>query len=186
MFKSILILAMGLGISSAAGAQEYGVLLGVHQTTADTEAANTSVDGQFGFKAGFAAAFGLVDNLKFRTGVIYNQRHYELKMNGIKAAEVNFDYFDIPALVQYNMNEMFGIFGGLIAAVNVNDQVKGVNGATFPSADADKLIPLLNVGANLTFDDMIGFDLYYERGLGSFAYQAKDFSTFGANFIYWF
>jgi hypothetical protein len=52
------------------------------------------------------------------------------------------------------------------------------------------LYPLVNAGVNLMFEDMIGFDLFYELGLGEFASDTannsyKDYSTFGLRFIYW-
>jgi hypothetical protein len=186
MIKSLFILATGLLIGNAAVAQEFGALLGVHQTTADTDTANASIDGQFNFKAGLLVNFGLNDMAKFRTGLLYNQRHVEAKVSGQKVSEINFDYLDVPALFQYNMNEMFGLFGGLVVGINVNDEVKMTNGASAGDPDKKGLIPLVQVGANVTFDDMIGFDLYYERGLGEYAKNLKDFSTFGANFVYWF
>lgn len=186
MIKNLLILATGLFMASAAQAQEFGALLGVHQTTADTDTAGASVDGQFNFKAGMLINFGLNDQAKFRTGLLYNQRHVETKASGVKVAEVNFNYLDVPALFQYSMNEMFGLFGGLVVGVNVGDEVKMASGAAATDPGKKGLIPLVQLGANVTFDDMIGFDLYYERGLGSYADHLKDFSTFGANFIYWF
>ncbi len=169
-------------ISPFAQAQEYGALLGVHQTSADSGTTGTSVDGVFNFKAGLAVGFGLSDTAKFRTGLLYNQRHVELDTAGIKT-KVNLDYFDIPALVQFNVNPMFGFFGGLIVGVNINDEVKP-KPATDP--DVKTLIPLMSVGVNLLFEDMIGFDVYYERGLGEFANNLENYGTFGANFIYWF
>lgn len=186
MIKSLLILATGLMMAGAANAQEFGGLLGVHQTTADTDVAGASIDGQFNFKAGLLVNFGLNDMAKFRTGLLYNQRHVEMKASGTKVAEINFNYLDVPALFQYNMNEMFGLFGGLVVGINAGDDVKWSPGVTASKADKKGLIPLIQVGANVTFDDMIGFDLYYERGMGEYADHLKDFSTFGANFIYWF
>jgi hypothetical protein len=186
MIKSLFIFAASLMMAASANAQEFGGLLGVHQTTADTDSSNVSVDGQFNFKAGVLVNFGLNDMAKFRTGLLYNQRHVELKAAGSKLAEVNFNYLDVPALFQYNVNEMFGLFGGLVVGVNVGDEYKKSNGVTTADIEAKSLIPLLQAGANVTFDDMIGFDLYYERGIGKYADGMKDFSTFGANFIYWF
>jgi len=186
MIKSLLILATGLLMNSAAFAQEFGALAGVHQTTADTDSSGSSINGVFNFKAGMLVNFGLNDMAKFRTGLLYNQRHVEVKASGTKIAEINYNYLDVPALFQYNMNEMFGLFGGLVVGINVGDDVKVSNGYTTGNTNKKGLIPLAQIGANVTFDNMIGFDLYYERGIGEFADHMKDFSTFGANFIYWF
>lgn len=178
--KNFLFLA-ALIISPLAQAQDFGVLLGVHQTTADSDTTGTSINGVFNFKAGLAVGLPLSDTAKFRTGLLYTQRHIETNTSGVKG-KINFDYFDIPALVQFNVNEMFGLFGGLVVAVNVNDETK----PKVMDADVKSLIPLLNLGVNLMFQDLIGFDVYYERGLGEFANKLENYGTYGANFIYWF
>lgn len=185
MTKNILVLAITMMISPLASAQEFGALLGVHQTTADSDMNGVSIDGKFNFKMGVLAAFELTDGAKFRSGLLYNQRRFESKSGGL-STDVNFDYFDVPALIQYNPNDMFGFFGGLVVAVNVNDDVETPAGVAVTDSDADTLIPLLSVGVNFTFDDMIGFDVYYERGLGGFAESLENYSTYGANFLYWF
>lgn len=185
MIKIFSSLATVLLLSVPAWGQEFAATLGVHQTTADSNVSGTSVDGKLGFKAGALVGFELVDKVKFRSGLVYNQRHFDVKV-GTNTLEYKFDYFDIPALAQYNVNEMFGLFGGLNFAVNINDDVSYP--ATMTSADpkAEKMIALLNLGVNLMFNDMIGFDFYYERGMGKLAKDLESYSTFGGNFIYWF
>ena len=182
MIQNILLLVATFTFSAPVVAQEYGALLGVHQTSADSDVNNVSVDGVFNFKAGLTVGFELAEFTKFRTGVIYNQRHLETTTAGNKM-DVNYAYLDVPALVQYNVNEMFGMFGGLIVGINVNDNLKPQ-----PSnhVDVENMIPLLSLGINLTFQDMIGFDVYYERGMGDIGEGLENFSTFGANFLYWF
>jgi hypothetical protein len=182
LIKNILLILASLSFSAPALAQEYGALLGVHQTSADSDLNGTSVDGVFNFKAGLAVGFELAEFTKFRTGVIYNQRHLESTTAGSKT-EIKYDYLDVPALIQYNVNEMFGMFGGLVVGINVNDDLKP---KPTSKVDVETLIPLLSVGINLTFQDMIGFDIYYERGMGDISDGLENFSTFGANFLYWF
>lgn len=184
MTKNILILAISAFVALPAAAQEFGFAIGVHQTSADVGTANSTVDSKLGFKFGGNVGFELGEGMKFRSGLLYNQRHFESSTGAI-TTKYDFDYLDVPANFQYNINEMVGFYGGLIIAVNVKDDVKVSNG-TAVDADADTLIPIANAGVNLTFSDMIGFDFYYERGLGDVANNVKDFSTFGANFLYWF
>ncbi|MBX3023063.1 MAG: PorT family protein [Bdellovibrionales bacterium] len=186
MTGKILLAISAVFISFAAQAQEYGFLAGVHQTTASTDVNGASTDGKFGFKAGLTMGFELAPLMKFRTGAIYNQRHFEVKA-GATTVEWNFDYLDVPALFQYNINETFGLFGGLNIGININDRTNiKPSVAVTPDNEANGLIPLVQVGGNFLFEDMIGFDVYYERGLGKIGKDVKDFSTFGANFIYWF
>ncbi|MGE3682740.1 MAG: outer membrane beta-barrel protein [Bdellovibrionales bacterium] len=185
MMNRILMVICGLLISAPAWAQEYGALVGVHQTDAETSATGASIDGKLNFKGGLAVAFELMENSRFRTGVIYNRRHIEVEAASL-TTEYNFSYLDIPALYQHSFNEMFGLFGGLVIGVNVSDDVEAPSGTTAADPDAETMIPLLTVGANLMFDDMIGFDFYYERGMGDIAEDLENYSTFGANFLYWF
>jgi hypothetical protein len=185
MTKKFIVLAFGLLFSAAAGAQEFGVTLGVHQTTAGTDVSGASVDGQFNWKGGLAADFELAPMMHFRTGLIYDQRHVDVKIGANKTG-MDFSYLDVPANFQYNLNEMVGLFGGLVVGINVDDKVDPPAGTTAADPGAKGLIPLVDVGVNFLFDDLVGFDVYYERGLGSYADHMKDFSTFGANAIYWF
>lgn len=165
-------------------AQEYGAVAGFHRTTADSNTNGVSVEGKLNFKAGLAVGFELVEKTKFRTGFIFNQRHIDVTSSGVSLG-YKFDYIDIPANVQYNFNEMVGVFGGLTIAALVNDKVDGA-GSSSVDPKAESLIPILNLGVNFLFDDMIGFDLYYERGMGRFAQNLENHATYGGNFIYWF
>jgi hypothetical protein len=174
-------------ISSVASAQEYGFVVGVHQTNATSDVDNTSTDGVLNWNAGLAMAFELVPNLRFKTGAIYNERHVDVKVSVPKQTYgYNFTYIDVPANVQYNINEMVGVFGGLVVGINVGDDVKAPKGTTLGDPDVKSLIPLVDVGVNFMFADMIGFDVYYERGLGDAAKDFGKYNTFGGNFIYWF
>ncbi len=169
---------------SGAWAQDMGALLGVHQTSADTSVSGAAVESQFNWRAGLALRLDLVEPIQFRTGLLYTSRAFEVSSGGLKT-EYNFAYLDIPALVQYSVQDMLALHGGLIVAANVNDDVDPPSGTTAADPDADALIPLMQLGVTLNFDDMVGFDIYFERGFGSFAKDLKDYSAFGASFIYW-
>jgi hypothetical protein len=182
MKKLVLTLAFAL-MGTAAHAQEVGVLGGFAMTTADSRADGVSYGGKVNFRLGVPVAFELVDKLKFRTGLIYTQRHIEIKEGGMTGT-AEFEYFDIPVLVQYKIHEMFGIFGGLTMAINSKKSAE-IGGVSGDATGTESILPLVTVGVTTLFNDMIGFDFYYERGIGNIADDAKDFSTFGANFIYW-
>ncbi len=179
-----LLLVFTLLICSPALAQEFGGSIGFNQTTADSNIPGVSVDGKLNYKLGALVAFELADGFKFRSGLLYAPRNFDVKLLG-RTIEVNLSYLDVPALVQFNVNEMVGLFGGMVFAFNTAEDVDVPAGITMET-DVDKLIPLLHLGVNFLFQDMIGFDVYYERGLGEFAKHMENFSTFGANFIYWF
>jgi hypothetical protein len=188
MFKYLVMVTTFLGAVSVS-AQEYGAILGVHQTDADVKSSSEgSVDGKMGFKAGMAITFELGDETRFRTGALFTQRHLEIANgSGIGDTKILFDYIDVPVNLQYNLNDKFGLFGGFTVGVNVNDKVEYPEQlASKPDPDVEKMIPILNAGVSLTFDDMIGFDFYYERGLGEISNSLEKFNTFGLNFLYWF
>lgn len=188
--------AIGLLISTSAMAQEYGLTIGFQQNSADVEnpeGVSGKIDSKLGFSGGGLVAFELVENLKFRSGLIFNQRHIDYKVTSPDAAEgkykLKFDYLDVPVNVQYNFNEMFGVYGGMIMGIKASDSADAPAGLDF-DPDMESLYPLLNVGVNMIFEDMIGFDLFFERGIGEFAtgddsLSFKDYTTFGARFIYW-
>ena len=193
MTKLILALLCGGLVSSVAVAQDYGLTVGIHQTTGtvDTNGSSTSlkgsagsVSGKLGFDAGLVASFELVPAFRFRSGILYDQRQIDYKLNnGAGTVSFNFAYIDIPVNAQYNFTPMFGIYGGLIVGIKASDSTSVPAGTYSP--DMKSLYPLLNVGGNFMFNDMIGFDVYYEAGLGNAATDVKNFSTFGMHFIYW-
>ena len=193
MTHKIFGLICGLLISSAAMAQDYGLTIGVHQTTATVDTTGSgkwlsgttgSVSGKLGFDAGLTASFELVPNVRFRSGLLYDQRQFDYKLTGGQTVGINFAYLDVPVNVQYNITPMVGIYGGLIVGVKASDSASVPGGVTLPT-NMKSMYPLLNVGGNFMFNDMLGFDVYYESGLGEFADNLKNYSTFGMHFIYW-
>ena len=192
MIQKLSVLLFGALISSAAFAQDYGLTVGIHQTTAKVDSstgtnslAAGSTNGLLNFDVGLTASFELIPNLRFRSGVLYDTRAFEYKLdNGAGTVKFNFAYVDVPVNVQYNFTPMVGIYGGLIVGVKASDSVSVPNGGSY-DPNMKSLYPLLNVGVNFMFNDMIGFDVYAENGLGEFADHAKNYQTFGLNFIYW-
>jgi hypothetical protein len=180
---SALLMCFATGVSLSAGAQEVGILGGFHSTGADSKTSGTSIDNKVNFRLGVPIAFELVDKTKFRTGFIYTQRHVDVSGANFSGT-INYEYIDIPAMLQYQVHEMFGVFGGLTMALNMKKSITGIPGMT--KADGtESIIPLATVGVTTLFNDMIGFDFYYERGFGKVSKDVENFSTFGANFIYW-
>lgn len=171
---------------SVAQAQDFGIILGVQESNATASNAGWSTSGEFGFKIGGVVSAPLADKVNFRSGIVYTQRHFDLKDSAGDKLVNSFDYIDVPALVQYNFTENFGIFGGLMVAFNVNDSVSSSNSSLSTTVTGNKsLIPLVQIGFNGTFNNQYGVEAYYEQGLGDIYDGAKNFSVFGANFIYW-
>lgn len=190
MRKLALLFMTALGLASiSAHGQDFGLTAGVLDSNASaksgTTAGSLSTSGDFGFRAGGVVSVPLTDQLLFRSGLIFTQRHFDIKNAAGTSATLDFDYIDIPILAQYNFTENFGAFGGLIASANVNHSGGGVGTIGFDVTGTKGLYPLLQVGVNGTFQNMFGVEAYYEYGLGDICDYAKNFSVFGLNFIYW-
>jgi hypothetical protein len=191
----LMIMCFALVLGFQAQAQEWGLTFGVSESGAAQQGAIS--DGSearvFGFRLGADVAFDIAPQAQFRTGFIYAQRHFDFDhatISGFTDIDVKnkFDYLDIPALIQYNFNPTVGFFGGLIVAINVGDDVEASSGGstlTGEARDTKTLIPLLQIGVNGKFNNQIGLEAYYEMGTGDIYTGAKNFSVFGANFIYW-
>lgn len=195
------IVVLGLFLSSAAFAQDYGLTIGVHQTNATVDVTGSSdvnvksltggsTSGMLGFDLGLTMSFELMPNFRFRSGALYNSRPFEYKGNttlvGAYSIKANYAWIDIPVNAQYNFTPTFGIYGGMIVAIKASDAYSVTpSGGTNPDLGVKSMYPLLNLGVNFTFQDMLGFDLYYESGMGSFSDVAKNYSTFGMHFHYW-
>src|SRR5262249_15575962 len=153
--------------------------------TTSTNFASSSVSGRMAFDGGLIASFELVPNVRFRSGLLYDQRPFDVKFTGGTKASFNFAYLDVPVNMQYNFSPMFGVFGGLIAAVKVSDSVDVPTAFAGYTPGMKSMYPLINVGGNFLFNDMIGLEAYYEMGMGDISDNAKNYSTFGFHFIYW-
>jgi hypothetical protein len=180
--KMIMVLISTLMMAGHAYAQDVGVQVGMHNTTASYSGYSDSAE--LGFKVGLLGSTELVKNVKFRTGLLYTTRNFKLETPGT-TIKLKPAYIDIPVLFQYNFNDMFGLYAGPVAAINVGKKLE-VNGVSGDIADVKSLYLLAEFGANFMFD-MIGFDVYYQMGLGDISDNGpKDYKTYGANFIYLF
>lgn len=184
-------IVLGTLLSSVAMAQDYGLTIGVHQTTATvtsgggTGIASGSAQGKLNYDLGLTASFELIPNFRFRSGVLYDTRNFDYKLdNSGGTAHVNYAYVDVPVNAQYNFTPMVGIYGGLIVGIKASNSMDMPNGGTY-NGTMKSMYPLVNLGVNFMFNDMIGFDIYGESGLGEFADGMKNYQTFGLHFIYW-
>lgn len=181
--RFLMILIAATLTSAPTFAQELGLLGGFHQTTAESANTTYSDDGKIGYKLGALARFEMSEPFSFRSGLIYTARNFDLNAPGIEV-EYKFSYLDVPALIDYRLNDVVGFYGGLSIGINVADEAK-INGVDAGDIDTESMIALGQVGASFLFQDMFSLDVYYERGLGDIANSVKDYSTFGANFVYW-
>ncbi len=145
MRKFIFVIGLLMGFGSAAHAQDFGILLGVHESNATASQTGWSSSNEFGFRVGGTVSVPLADQVNFRSGLIFTQRHFDLTDTAGDKLINNFDYLDVPALVQYNFTENFGVFGGLIVAFNVNNNVSVSSGNLSGTATGTKaMLPLFS------------------------------------------
>lgn len=172
-------------------AQDIGVQVGIHSTKATADGASESAE--LGYKVGVMGVFDLTENVYFRTGLLYTTRNFTLTDATPRDFDYEFSYLDVPVLFQMQINPMFAVFAGGVVAINMDKKVKVPSLNSSGDADDVKSLYLLaQVGGQFMFDG-IGFDVYFERGLGEFVGDdggtqsaRKAYTSIGANFIYLF
>jgi hypothetical protein len=179
---SIFLIIFTILISIKGHAQEeFGFTVGLHQTSAQARAPGNSISSATSFRAGVLASFLLEDALKFRTGLLFTQRNFAFKENGT-THNYNLDYIDVPALIQYNFRPNLGLYGGFMIAMNTGSQIS----PGLPNNDLEELSPVAEVGLNILFDNVWGFDIYAEQGFESIDSNTAKFSSYGINLVYFF
>lgn len=192
--KHLLVLVLATLVSVGAQAQDIGFIAGIGNTSADID--NADVNAELGYRIGVNVKLDLVDQVSFRTGGTYTARPFNIESTALVTdLDVKMTYIDIPALFQFSFNDMISIYGGPVVALNVGEKAEGtILGVAYDGDVSDipgqgktkSLYLLAQVGVNFNFDG-IGFDLYYERGLGEINKDgAENYSIMGANFLYWF
>lgn len=180
MFKMLFAASVALLVSTSGFAQEFGLTGGFHYSTATAKTGGLSEEGEIGYKLGGVVKFEMVENLNFRSGLLYSYRPFDFEGGGASFSH-EFSYLDVPALVELKLNDMIGVFGGVVIGMNIDDKVSGGGS---PSGMND-IIALLHAGGSFIFDDLYGFDIYIERGLGDVYDGAEDIMSVGANFVFW-
>jgi hypothetical protein len=180
MFKSFLFVV--LSFSSVAYSEEFGIEAGIHQSDADTRRTGDSHSGDFGYRAGLTTSFFLEGGFKIRSGLMYVQRHFDLKDSSGSTTTYNWAYIDIPVLLQYNFTDKVGLFGGVNIAINTDTSTS----PSIPIGANPTFTPIFTLGLNFLFDNMYGFDVFYERGYTPIETRAANINAYGVSLIYYF
>jgi hypothetical protein len=178
--KMKLIFALLL-IGLSAHAEEWGLTAGVAQTYALSRVPNTTTADRTSFRGGLTSSFFFLDNLKIRTGILYTQRRFEIH-EGEDSYTYDWKFIDIPGLLQYRYSDHIGLFAGFILALTIADRI--TPGLEFTGTR--KIAGLYQGGVSFLFDNMYGFDLYFERGFDNLDDNAAQPSGFGINLNYYF
>jgi len=180
MRKMLVLLISVLSFGLSANAQELGMTGGFSSSQAEAKTAGVSEDSSIGYRFGASVKFNLMDQLNFKTGLLYVYRPFTFKTSGTEY-DLKFAYLDLPATMEFKFNDMIGVFGGVIVGINVSDN----NSLVGDPREVEELIAHLQGGVSFLFDDLYGFDIYMEKGMGDIYNNAKDYTTYGANFVYY-
>ncbi|MBF9221779.1 porin family protein [Hymenobacter ruricola] len=164
MKKVILSLALAAGVSATASAQaSFGVKAGASLTTLGGADAS-GFSNKVGLNAGVVANLGFGDALSLQPEVLFSMKGAALSDN--TKVKYNFNYIDIPVMLQYNADGLFFEAGpqlGILASAKATDgstdiDVKdGLNTIDFGYA--------VGLGYKLESGPMIG--LRYNGGITS-------------------
>jgi hypothetical protein len=149
-------IAMMTGLSSAALAQDVGVIVGVRNDNADgTNGA--SISQKPSIQAGAIAKFPITEKIWIRSGLDFVPRAYTSSLNNV-STDFKFTYFEIPAGLLYKFSDYGGIFAG--AAINMI--LSKECGASCDQASVSNTQTAFQVGGSFKIAPQFGFELYYE------------------------
>lgn len=182
MFKRSILLFASLMFCHMANAAELGLVFGFNYTEKKSSNTGVTTDSEVGFQAGgqfYKPLENVNDRLYLRTGGVATNRVSEL-------AGVSFEllYLDIPATLEYRLNERVGFFGGLQLLVLLSRTCSPSN-CQFTD-DAETFVLGLPLGVNVMVTPEIGFDFFYQIGLTEMWGNIDWNDTIGAQFIYKF
>ena len=183
-----ILFAITLAATARAQAAEYGALVGGHMTDASVDGAfaGGGTGARFGVKVGLLMDYALASDFTFRTGTVYDQRHFALTDASGNAATAMFEYIDVPALVRYALNDRIGLFAGALLGINIRDKLEIPHAIERVDPNINGLIPLVEAGVRVAICERWSVEAYYERGLTRIADNTKDFIGYGTDAVFSF
>lgn len=164
--KTLLRMIGILLVSSSAYALNYGLELGFRQQSAASPTGSSAVS-QNGIQGGVTGAFDLSSPLSLRLGFLYTQRPQIFKNDTTNSeTKVSMNYFDIPVALMYQIEEYAGVYGGVVAGLNL-DSSCDTSGCK--ANEVKSLLMPIQIGANFKFAPQMGATVYYETSSGDAA-----------------
>jgi hypothetical protein len=158
---------------------DFGLEVGIRQQSGDIDATANSISSGMGYQFGGTGAFQLSGSWYFRTGLLYTQRNTKLESSiTATTSKISMNYADVPLTIMYKFEDYAGVFGGVIAALNLDSKIEGagkVAGVKTP------YIPFV-IGATFKFAPQLGGTLYLETG-GSVSDDLNSYRAVGANLV---
>ena len=136
------------------------------------------VNSQTMFAAGATTKFDLGNNFSLKTGGLLAQRGYKQTAAGTSNA-VNFTYLDVPVLPEYQINDMFAAYAGIVVGL------KASRSCDFDAAQCDSLsdksmVTPLQVGGVYNITNQWAAHLTYETGATLSSATGADYKTANA------
>ncbi len=154
-----------VGFALDMSTQKWTAQLDLRQTASQATAACTTgctADTQTMFSAGATTMFDLGNQFGLRTGGVVTQRGYKQTAASISTA-ANFTYLDIPVLPEYQINEMFTAYAGVVVGLKAS-RTCDFGGTTCSDLSDKSLVTPLQVGGTYNIDKQWAARLTYETG----------------------
>ncbi len=167
--KSLLVIATLVSSTCFAmdmSAQKWTAQLDLRQTASDSAGTNCTgtckADTQTMFSAGATTMFDLGNQFGLRTGGVLTQRGYKQTQSSVSNA-ANFTYLDIPVLPEYQINDMFSAYAGVVVGLKAS-RTCDFGAATCDALSDKSLVTPLQVGGTYNIDKQWTARLTYETG----------------------
>ncbi len=162
----IVSLISSVGFALDMSAQKWTAQLDLRQTASDAAGAGCTgtckADTQTMFSAGATTMFDLGNQFGLRTGGVVTQRGYKQTDTTVSTA-TNFTYLDIPVLPEYQINDMFTAYAGVIVGLKAS-RACGFDATTCNALSDKSLVTPLQVGGTYNIDKQWAARLTYETG----------------------
>lgn len=146
--------------------QKWTGQLDLRQQATEKDATNCGVgctaDTQTMFAAGATTMFDLGNQFALRTGGVLTQRGYKQTTGTAAAESVNYTYLDVPVLPEYQINDMFTAYAGVVVGLKASRSC-GVTGGCDAISDKSLVYPM-QVGGVYNIDKQWAARLTYETG----------------------
>lgn len=162
----IVSLISSVGFALDMSAQKWTAQLDLRQTASDSAGTGCTgtckADTQTMFSAGATTMFDLGNQFGLRTGGVLTQRGYKQTDASVSNA-ANFTYLDIPLLPEYQINEMFTAYAGVVVGLKAS-RTCDFGAATCNALSDKSMVTPLQVGGTYNIDKQWAARLTYETG----------------------
>ena len=156
-----------VGFALDMSTQKWTAQLDLRQTASDATGTGCTgtckADTQTMFSAGATTWFDLGNQFGLRTGGVVTQRGYKQTDTAGQNGAANFTYLDVPVLPEYQINEMFTAYAGVVVGLKAS-RTCDFGAATCDAFSDKSLVTPLQVGGTYNVDKQWTARLTYETG----------------------